>query len=115
MSTHIANLKTQILELANGEPIEAVVIGNMGWDDYGIEEIPAESRDESNWDKVISWEKAAPLLDYDYDPGYGAPGCQAIVVWTPNKVMFVSQYDGATSLEYVPRHPIGHKPNMPGG
>lgn len=111
----MANLKEWILRCTKDEKIEAVVIGNMGWEDYGLEDIPKFAQNKDNWNKVLTWKEAMPLLDYEFDSGYGAPGCQAITVWTPSRVVFVSQYDGATGLNYVPRHPVAHEPTMPGG
>jgi len=104
-----------ILEAAKGEPIEAIVIGNMGWSDYGLEELPPEAQDRTKWNRILKWDEAAPILDYEYDAGFGAPGCQAITAWTATRVLFVSQYDGATHVDSVPRHPIDHEPEMPGG
>ena len=102
----MANLKQWVLSVAAKEKIEAVVIGNMGWSDYKLETIPEASQDKSNWNKVLSWRKAAPLLDYEFDSGYGSPGCQAITVWTKSKVIFISQYDGSTGVTSVPRNPV---------
>lgn len=110
-----ANLKQWVVAAAKGEPIEAIVIGNMGWEDCGIDDIPEPSRDRDKWNKVLSWAEAEPLLDYNFDSGYGAPGCQAITAWTATKVIFISQYDGATGVEWLPRHPVDHQPRMPGG
>jgi len=109
------NLREWIEETANGEPVEAVVIGDMGWKRYRLEDIPEAARDESKWNRCLTWEEAAPLLSYDFSCGYGAPGCQAVVAWTKSRVIFISQYDGSTSPEWVPRNPTDHEPQMPGG
>jgi hypothetical protein len=109
----MANLRTWIEEAANGEPIEAVVIGEMGWGDYGSENVPGYESHPRN--KVLAWETAAPLLDYEFSDGYGAPGCEAITAWTKSRVIFVSEYDGSTCPCWVPRNPIDYKPDMPGG
>lgn len=111
----MANLKEWLLLAADGEEIQAVVIGNMGWPDYGDHALNAAARNRENWMRVLSWSEAAPMLDYEFDDGYGAPECQAITAWSKNKVFFVAQYDGSTSLHYVPRNPIDHEPVMPGG
>lgn len=55
------------------------------------------------------------MLDYAYDGSFGAPECDAIWAWTPTRVLFVSQYDGATRVESVPRNPQDGTPEMPGG
>lgn len=112
-----------ITEEAAGEEIQAVVIGRMGWahgsgnedmaNDYGCEDIPNYVNCPVN--KVLSLEEARPWLEYSFDAGYGSPGCQSITAWTPNKVIFISQYDGSTSVESVPRNPVDHEPKMPGG
>ena len=112
----MANLKEWVeRSLRKGEVVEAVVIGNMGWEDYRLEDIPLASQNKEMWGRILSWEQAKPLLDYEFDSGYGAPGCQRILVWTNTHVYFVSQYDGATSLECVPRNPVACDPPMPGG
>jgi hypothetical protein len=108
----MSNFKDDILEAANGEPIEAIVIGEMGWGDYKEENKPPY-RHVLN--KILSWDDALLLLDYEYDTGYGAPDCQAITAWTKNQVLFVVQYDGSTNIYSVPRSPIEHVPCMPGG
>ena len=47
--------------------------------------------------------------------GHGAPECYAVYVYTNQRVIFVSQYDGATNLEGIPLRPMACKPSMPGG
>lgn len=111
----MSNLKTWILDAADGDPVESVVIGNMGWSDYKLEYLPESAQDSNNWHKVLPWSQAEKLVDYEFDSGYGSPGCQAITAWTQNKVIFVSQYDGATGICSVPRNPTDHIPDMPGG
>lgn len=109
----MSNFKQDILEAAGGEPILGVVIGEMGWGEYNSESVPLYN--EQPKDKLLSWKKAEKFLDYEYDTGFGAPECNAVYVWTKTKVIFVSQYDGATSLHSVPRNPADVKPEMPGG
>jgi hypothetical protein len=89
--------------VADGEPIEGVVIGARGWD--------FEAADQP----VQLWSEARPALDYKYDDDYGAPECHAVWAWTSTKVIFVSTYDGSTSVTFVPRHPKAGIPTMPGG
>ena len=104
---------TDILEVANAEPIEGIVIGKMGWSDYGKECVP--QYDQQPKGKLLTWQEAEPLLTYDYDNGYGAPGCNSICAWTKSRVIFVTQYDGSTSINWMPRNPGDHMPKMPGG
>ena len=105
--------KQDILNEAGDESIEAIVIGEMGWGDYGSDGVPNYAAIPKN--VVLSWADSQAFLDYDYDAGYGAPRCNKITAWTPTRVIFVSQYDGSTALESVPRNPCNHEPSMPGG
>jgi hypothetical protein len=99
-----------ILEEAGDEPIEAVVIGEMPWGDYRAEGKPVCVKG-----KILTAEEATPMLDYEYDSGYGAPDCHAINVYTPTRVIYCAQYDGATWLESIMRNPTeGIMPEMPG-
>ena len=105
---------------AGGEPIIGIVIGPFGWGDYVpiLSEEPERKRavPQELRGKVLTWEQARPWLNYKYDRGYGAPDCHAIFAWTENRVIFVDQYDGATSVCWVPRHPTADRvPYMPGG
>jgi len=98
---------------AEGEAIEAIVIGNMGWDDYGADERHQPGLARKG--EVLSWAEARPLLDYEYDRSYGAPDCHSITAWTESRVLWVTQYDGSTYLSSAVRNPTAHKPTMPGG
>jgi hypothetical protein len=101
------------IERAAAAPIEAVVIGDMGWDGYGADERHAPGLARKG--EVLTWDEARPLLDYRYDRGYGAPDCHAIYVWTSSEVLWVTQYDGSTWMSSAPRHPVPGLPEMPGG
>lgn len=102
------------LEKAAGdEPITHAVIGDMGWAEYGQDERHAAAAARRG--VVLPWSEARPLLDYAYDGGYGAPDCQAVYAWTETQVIYVSQYDGSTSVYSLPRNPVDCDPEMPGG
>lgn len=107
------SLKTWIENTAGEEPVEACVIGKMGWRDFQSELVP--NYDAIPKGKVMSWNEASKWIDYEFDDGFGAPGCNAVYAWTASRVFFVVQYDGATSLHSVPRNPIDEMPEMPGG
>lgn len=110
----MANLVQWVEEITDGEPIEGVVIGEMGWGDhYNSENVPRYNEQPKG--KLLSWAEARSLLDYEFDNGFGAPQCNAITVWTATKVIGISQYDGSTEPFWTPRHPVDHMPNMPGG
>lgn len=107
------NLKQWILDTAEGEAIEAVVIGEMGWGNYGHDAVKNYSQMPKG--KLLTWDEAEKWIDYEFDSGYGAPGCQAIYAWTANKVIAISAYGGATSCYSIPRNPIDVMPFMEGG
>ena len=71
MEYFMKNLAQWIEEEACGEPIEAVVIGGMGWDgDYNSEGVP-NYKDQKKF-IVLPWQEARPMLDYSFDTGYDA-------------------------------------------
>lgn len=109
----MSTLKEWIEEMAGGEPVEAVVIGEMGWGSYGADKVRGYNDQPRN--TVIPWDEAVPFISYEFINGFGAPGCNAVVAWTRSWVIFVSQYDGSTEPERIPRNPTDHEPGMPGG
>jgi hypothetical protein len=111
----MANLLEWIAELSDGESVEGVVIGGGGWSVDMDGRIPTWAMQDAKRNKLLTFEEAKPLLDYEFNSGYGAPECNAITVWTKSWVIAVSQYDGSTSPFRLPRNPIDHVPDMPGG
>lgn len=109
----MGNLKKWILAKAGEERVEAVVIGEMGWGECGSDKVPGYKT--FPFGKVISWKKAAKLLDYEFDSGYGSPKCNAVYAWTKSKVIAISQYDGSTRPFSIPRNPEDCMPEMAGG
>ena len=109
----MANLKQWILDVADKEEIEGIVIGEMGWGDYNKENVP--NYNEIPKGQLLTWKEAKHWLDYEFDSGFGAPGCNAIYAWTATKVIAICQYDGATNPYSIPRHPINVIPEMEGG
>ena len=99
--------------LEDGEAIETLVFGEYGWGGYGedTEFIPKEKQGV-----LMTLEEAKPMMHgWTYDCGYGSPQCYATYVWTNRRVIWVTQYDGPTTLNSAPRHPINCIPDMPGG
>lgn len=91
------NFKDQILDAANGEPILGAVIGEFGWGDRDKPVLTS---------KLLTWEEVAPTLDYMHEDWAYNPQCHAIYAWTDSRVLFVHEYDGQTSVKFVPRNPI---------
>ena len=102
----MCNFKDDILEAACGEPIEAIAVSiSRGWS-------AGRQPDRDLGASPVPWEIAAPVLDYEYDNGFGGQDCHDIHAWTATRVLFVHEYDGATSVESVPRHPENETGNF---
>lgn len=100
--------------LEEGEVIEGIVFGEYGWGGYGEEEDHKVHKDLQG--VLMSIEMAKPLMDgWSFNGGYGAPECNATYVWTNKRCIWVTQYDGSTCLDSMPRHPVACMPDMPGG
>lgn len=121
----MSNLKDWILSAAKDESIIAVVIGQELPDNcpkchkyfYSYDNICRDCSYTINiCIPILTWEEAMPKLDKEFDSGFGSVGCPAIYAYTPNWVIFVSQYDGSTSIKRIPRNPTANiNPIMPGG
>lgn len=101
-------------EMEPGETVEAIVFGEWGWGGYGEPKRPPVPQDKRG--RVLSIDEARPLMDrWSFNGGFGAPDCYAVRIWTNQRVLWVTQYDGSTRLDSTPRHPVGYMPDMPGG
>lgn len=92
-----------------GEPIVAIVVGVHDGRRYGADDKP-----QADENVVLSREAGLAKLDQDYDNSYGGADCFPMYAWTESRIFFVSEYDGATGLSYVPRHPISTEPYFDG-
>jgi len=106
-------LKKWIEDLTDGQPVEAVVIGEMGWGDYKSETVPNYVNQPRG--VVLTWEQALPWISYGFEEGVGAPGCNAVHAWTQDWIISVLRFDGLTEPFRIPRHPMTILPEMPGG
>jgi len=106
-------LKQWIEGLSDGQLIEAVVIGEMGWGDYKSETVPNYVNQPRG--VVLTWEQALPWISYGFEEGVGAPGCNAVHAWTKEWIISVLRFDGLTEPFRIPRHPMMILPEMPGG
>ena len=114
----MANLVKWIEDEAGNEKITAVVIGPVGGEHmFGDDDVDNEvgEKETRPLGKVMMWSEAKELLNYEFSSDFGCVGCHAVYVWTKSSVLFVTQYDGSTSLGSVPRHPVDVIPEMPGG
>lgn len=100
--------------LVTGETIEAIVFGQYGWNGYGEPQPPAVPAEKQG--VILTPAEAEPLMkSWKFYGGYGSPNCYAVYVWTSARVIWVTQYDGSTSLSSAPRNPTQCIPVMPGG
>lgn len=122
----MTNAKQEIENLLEpGETVEAVVFGAWGWGftpDEGEEWRAGYGEPEPEpvpFDKrgvILSWEEAAPMMtNWSFYGGFGAPDCYAVRIWTTERIYWVTQYDGSTSLDWTNRNPTATIPDMPGG
>ncbi len=58
---------------------------------------------------------AEVLMNRDFDGGYGGIEGNSFFAWSKNRVYFCHAYDGAESVESVPRNPCEEIPNHIGG
>lgn len=101
------SFKDDLLAIAEG-PIIAVQVPIYGID-Y-LHSFPGENQTRNTITnlykgKTISWELAAPLLDYPYYSGFGPMDCHDIVAWTETQVIYIHEYDGSVSFHYQLRNP----------
>ena len=100
--------------LQDGEVVEGIVFGAWGWDGYS-EPMPAPVPVDVR-SRLMTLEQAAQYMTgWSFGGGYGAPKCYATYIWTNQRVIWVTQYDGSTGLDCAPRNPMDCVPEMPGG
>lgn len=99
--------------LGEGETVEGIVFGSWGWGGHREPfDVPVPPNVRG---KVLTLEQAAPYMDgWSFYGGFGAPKCYAVYVWTTSRVIWVTQYDGATDLDSAPRNPMEIMPDMSG-
>lgn len=123
----MTNAKEEITNLLlEDERVEGVCFGPYGWGyapDEGEEWDTGYGEDRLEYvipfDKrgvVLEWEEAQGFMEgWSFYGGFGSPDCYATYIWTTTRVFWVTQYDGATTLDWLPRNPEDCMPEMPGG
>ena len=117
--------KDLIEYLEKDEEVEGIVFGPFGWgsapeeneewkrgfDEPNPPPVPLEKRG-----KVLTIKEARQFMEgWEFYGGFGGPESYAVYIWTNQRVIWVTQYDGATSLDSAPRNPLNIIPDMPGG
>lgn len=104
-----------IEELQDEEVVEYLVFGDYGWGNFGEKDCP-NPIPKNKRGVLLTLEEAKPFMDgWTFHGGYGSPECYATFIWTNHRVIWVTQYDGSTTLDSMPRHPVDCLPDMPGG
>jgi len=106
--------------LSDGEEVECVIFGHWGWGSHGDDEptgAPEPQVPPSIMGRRLILTEAEPFLKgFSFSGGYGSPDSYATWIYTNKNILWVTQYDGSTSLSSMPRHPVqGEIPYMPGG
>ena len=113
----------ELLAYANGEEIEAVVIGY--WDSYPLP-IPLKITPDEVLRTPLAPEDARQFmqswcLETEYDGAASSPlskglnGAYDITAWTTTRVVFLWEYDGSHKLTSLPRNPAPVQSGMPKG
>jgi len=101
-------------KLDKDEMLEHVVFGSWGSfsDDAPTPEVPPNVMGC----RLLPHEAKPFLLTFSFNGDYGTPECYATWIYTNKNVYWVTQYDGSTSLDSMPRNPTQDRiPYMPGG
>ncbi len=125
-----------LAELKDGEVIEGIVFGGWGdWDNHWNFNWDENYRDniKGKWQRqyhepdpppvpfdkrlvVLSEEQARPyMMGWTFTHGLGVRQSYAAYIWTNQRLIWVSAYDGSTLLDSAPRNPIDCIPVMSGG
>lgn len=108
----MANFLQDLEAKIGDEEVTAVVyIDPRGEEDYMVGRQVYGSPDWETLTEVkvvgpVDWEWARTKFDYDYDTGFGGVDCHAVYLWTPTRIIFVAEYDGATSVQSLPLSPL---------
>jgi len=89
------------------EDIQAVMLIKPRYEffEYEMSEIE-EVFPEEDFGKCHPWSYVRDAFDYTYDKGYGSRDCHDILVYTTYTIYYIHEYDGATSIRWMPRNPI---------
>ena len=102
----MANIKQWLLEFEKevGEDIEAIVVG--------VHDRRFLGKPLTDEHIVLTREVGLSKLDEEFNAGFSGADCFPMYAWTKSFVAFVGEYDGATDLDTVPRHPIACEPGF---
>ena len=91
------NAKKEILELLDGDKIEAICLGDIDYD-YIRNTIP-------DFYKGERIKNALKNLDFEFNAGYGSEEGYSLYVWSKNWIIVKGTYDGSEWYVKIPRNP----------
>ena len=91
------NAKKEILELLDGDKIEAVCLGTIGYDYI------RNTKPDFYEGKRIK--DALKKLDFEFNAGYGSEEGYSLYVWSKNWIILKGTYDGSEWYVKIPRNP----------
>jgi len=101
----MSNFLRDIKAVIDTDTIEAVNLGGklatIVWPETSD---PREAPD-SYHGRLISWEEAQEVLNYEYDSGYGHMDCHDVTIWGKEYIYYIHEYDGSTCVHCMSRNP----------
>ena len=91
------NTKKEILELLDGDEIEAICLGVIDID-YSRNTIP-------DFYKGERIKNALKKLDFEFNAGYGSEEGYSLYIWSKNWIIVKGTYDGSEWYVKIPRNP----------
>lgn len=113
--TSESNAYSELMEYLNkDELVEAIIFGEWGWEGYN--EPTPNIVNHNLFGEILSIDEAKPLLErFSFLGGFGSPNCYAVRIFTNQRIIWVTQYDGSTTLDGTIIKPTkGYIPDMPG-
>lgn len=92
-------------EFQHDEQIQYIVVGQHHNARWSSKPLPDENI-------VLSREEGLAKLDVDYYNGYGGADCFPFYAWSNSRVYFVSEYDGATHVNWLPLFAMNCEPEF---
>ena len=95
-------METTIRKWFDDQPPLLIKFPNVTKDNYGLEDWIGVPTIVYRWEDPL----IQPWLDLPFDDGFGTAAVPTFHAWTKDRVYYVWEYDGSTSLAWVPRDAI---------
>lgn len=101
------NAKNELLELAGGEEILSISLGEKGW---AFNDAPLRFYPKAKVPQALE------LLGFEFNDDFGVQEGYSLYAWTRNWIILKGTYDGSEWYERIPRNPNKEiKPQTIGG